>query len=369
MSGGSVTGYLFSDFDFQNDAGQLHTSQTNPGGLPFGATAELSIGAQTVDINIDDDDTLFDDGFQDAPDAAELNQFLRDPIDTTDANGTQVSIAAGSTVEVEFTLIAVPQGGGPSIELLFVSAGPGENMGELSMVVSTAPLTPGVVYNIYYSHDGGGASYSNIVCFARGTLIRTPDGDMPVEALRIGDLVETAENGARPIVWMSQRALLFPARQLQPVRIPAGAMGPACPFRDTYLSPLHCVVLRHPVCELLFDTPTVMSSAQNLVEGGLAEQHGDTRIVEYYHFMLPAHEGVLANGMETESFFPGPVARRGLDAGALTRLCALYPSLGDDNAAAPFPRAHLRIGAHETRVALHYLRDAATERLTRQALA
>src|SRR5437868_13964570 len=46
----------------------------------------------------------------------------------------------------------------------------------------------------------------NPQCFARGTLIRTADGEVPVESLAIGALVMTT-NGALPVKWVGRQAM------------------------------------------------------------------------------------------------------------------------------------------------------------------
>ena len=48
-----------------------------------------------------------------------------------------------------------------------------------------------------------------VVCFAAGTLIRTPGGDVPVETLKVGDLVLTASGGTRPVKWMGHTEFDF----------------------------------------------------------------------------------------------------------------------------------------------------------------
>lgn len=66
-------------------------------------------------------------------------------------------------------------------------------------------------------------------CFLSGTLIATPDGEVPVETLRAGDLVLTRDHGAQPLVWTSHsavsREVLDRAPNLRAIRIEAGALG------------------------------------------------------------------------------------------------------------------------------------------------
>ncbi|WP_299149523.1 Hint domain-containing protein [uncultured Tateyamaria sp.] len=350
-NGGSITGFLFSDFTFVNDNNQLNPGQNGPFSLPGNAQATLAFGAQTIDINVDDDDPEFDDGFQDDPGGTPLNQTLRDDIDTTNAAGDPVTVGAGAVLEIEFTLTAVPVGGGPPIDLLFVAAGPGENQGDLTLVVSTAPLVPGATYNISFANDGGGTPYGQLVCFVRGTLIRTPGGDVPVETLQPGDRVITMDEGAQPIIFTSHRAVLFPGQVDRPITIAPHSFGPDKPYARTQVSPRHCLLHVSSRFRLLFDTAQVFITAQDSVDGTNITRDTTAMAVEYHHIMLSRHAVIWANGMACESYFPGKVARASLDPIARARLVALYPELSDPNAPAPFARARRCVRGYEGQLA------------------
>ena len=357
-NGGSITGYLFSDFSFVNDNNQLIPGQNGPFSLPGNAQGTLAGGAVQIDINVDDDDMEFDDGFQDDPGGTPLNQILRDDINTVDADGDPVFVGAGAVLEVEFTLTAVPQGGGDPIDLLFVAAGPGENQGNLTLGVSTAPLDPGTSYDISFKNDGGGTPYGELVCFARGTLIRTPGGDVPVEDLRVGDRVVTFDHGAQPIVWRSSRAVLFPSGEDAPIEIAAHAFGPDQPYAETYVSPRHCLLRRDPLYRMLFDSAEVLMTARDCVDDDGITLGAANRAVEYHHIMLPLHGLIWANGMLSESFYPGPVSRRCLDPIARAQLVALHPELADPAAPAPYPRARHLVRGYEQRASLTLVEPA-----------
>ncbi|MFK7751146.1 MAG: Hint domain-containing protein [Sedimentitalea sp.] len=304
-NGGSVTGYLFADFSFGNDNDQMTPGQNGPFTLPANAQASLALGAQTIDINVLDDDEEFDDGFQDDPNGTPLNQILRDDIQTTDANGDPVVVLAGAVLEVEFTLTATPIGGGAAVDLLFVAAGPGENQGDLTMVVSNAPLLPGTTYSIAFKNDGGGTPYGELVCFARGTLILTPNGQVPVENLRLGDAVLTLDNGVQPIIWKASRTVLFPGLDDLPVRVKADAFGAGQPFADLCVSPRHHLLQRDAINRLLFDAPEVLIAARECVDGQNIRQDANVALVQFHHFMFASHDLVWANGLPAESFYPG----------------------------------------------------------------
>ncbi len=167
---------------------------------------------------------------------------------------------------------------------------------------------------------------AGVPCFCEGTLIRTPRGDVPVQNLRVGDMVTTLKHGAQPILWRGARkmdaATLAAEPQNRPVRIPEGLLGNYAPL---IVSPQHAMALdeRHG-----FDEP-VLVRAKFLAEapGPVRVAHG-RRDVVYHHILFARHELVLANGCATESFYPGDEALKMYPPIARLQLACLIPRLG-----------------------------------------
>jgi parallel beta-helix repeat protein len=131
-------------------------------------------------------------------------------------------------------------------------------------------------------------------CFAAGTRLATPNGDVAVETLVAGDRVLTVDSDAQPIRWIGHRTVdcrrhPTPDRIL-PVRIKAHAFGRAQPSRDLLLSPDHAVFMEG-----------VLIPVKYLINGHTIRQI-DVATVTYYHVELPAHAAVLAEGLPTESY-------------------------------------------------------------------
>jgi hypothetical protein len=190
------------------------------------------------------------------------------------------------------------------------------------------------------------------VCFCRGTPIRTPSGDVPVEALRIGDLVETLDNGAQRIRWISCTRVVLDGgnADLAPIRLEAEALGGGLPEREIMVSPAHRFVLRGARCELLLATDQALVSARHLVNGGSIRVASGMASVEYWHFMCDSHEIVLAAGCETESFNPGDGAIAGVDLPARAELYRLFPELRSKVARATWKSARPIARGFESRV-------------------
>ncbi len=132
-------------------------------------------------------------------------------------------------------------------------------------------------------------------CFVAGTRISTQRGEVAVEELRVGDMVQVVAGGAaRPIVWLGQRTVAC-ARHPQPdkvwpVRIAAHAFGPGRPSRDLWLSPDHAVFIED-----------VLIPAKHLINGTSIRQVAMDEVT-YYHVELPQHAVVLAEGLPAESY-------------------------------------------------------------------
>lgn len=148
-------------------------------------------------------------------------------------------------------------------------------------------------------HDTALATDTPLPCFAAGTLIATPRGEVAVERLRAGDLVLTLDDGPQPLrrVWHhAVRAADLAARPgLRPVRIAAGALGN---HRTLVVSRQHA---------MLIAPPGVLVRAIHLARhgGGRFRVLNGCRRIDYHHLLFDRHQIVLANGAPAESLLPG----------------------------------------------------------------
>ena len=161
------------------------------------------------------------------------------------------------------------------------------------------------------------------VCFAQGTRIATARGDVPVEALAVGDLVVTTSGALRPITWLGHRTIDCrrhpdPAAVL-PVRIAAHAFGVGRPARDLLVSP------GHAICVDVGGETLIPAGA--LIDGGAVAQV-EVAHVTYWHVELASHDVILAENLACESYLDmgnrsffaetGVVALAGVPDGART---------------------------------------------------
>lgn len=173
-----------------------------------------------------------------------------------------------------------------------------------------------------------------VICFTPGTLIDTPEGRRPVEALRPGDFVQTRDDGPQELLWVGSRrmsgARLYAMPHLCPVRIRSGAYGIGRPEGDLLVSPQHRLLIQGPAARALFNEAEVLVQASDLINGrtvrveqGLAELH-------YIHLMFARHQVLRANGMETESFHPASTALEMIEADQRRGLLSLFPEIAQD---------------------------------------
>lgn len=174
---------------------------------------------------------------------------------------------------------------------------------------------------------------NDIVCFAAGTMILTPQGYRLIEELEIGDLVATKDNGYKPLQWIGSQKLdaitLQANPHLRPIRIRAGALGDNVPSSDLLVSPQHRILVRSKIAQRLFGTNEVLVAAKQLLLVDGIDIAEDKIEVEYFHFLFDDHQVVISNGAETESLYTGPQALKSVGSAALEEIFTLFPQLRD----------------------------------------
>jgi hypothetical protein len=214
--------------------------------------------------------------------------------DTVAFAGTITSFGAGDTIwlpNLPTTLddVTTTATYNPSGHLLTLAVG-----GSESITIDLAGSGLTAANSVLVTPDANGG-IDLVTCFAAGTGIATPRGELPVEDLRAGDLVQVhLGETAQPVVWVGRRHLdcrrHASPRQAWPIRIRAGAFGAGRPYRDLWLSPDHAVYVND-----------VLVPAKRLVNGSTIEQI-EVDAIDYYHVELPRHDVLLANGLAVESF-------------------------------------------------------------------
>ena len=169
----------------------------------------------------------------------------------------------------------------------------------------------------HFTYDNTG-----VVCFGKGTAIRTPRGDVLVEDLRVGDLVTTMDNGPQKIRWINTRS--YDAGQMQkgshlhPVLIKRGTFGAE---RDLLVSQQHGV--------LVGQSGDSFARAKHLADAakGVRIAKGK-KSVTYVHLMFDDHQVIFAENVPSESFYPGPMALDQMSKPHRAAFSKVLPALG-----------------------------------------
>lgn len=155
--------------------------------------------------------------------------------------------------------------------------------------------------NDFDGGDPSGVFGLNVVngavpCFTRGTRVLTSRGPVPIEEIQLGDLLVTKNQGAQPVVWTGARRISGLARRphLRPVILQAQALGNSRPIM---VSPQHAFLLNGRLVRAKH-LAEIWSDEIACVASHLSH-------VDYYHLMTPCHALIRAEGVWTETLYPG----------------------------------------------------------------
>jgi hypothetical protein len=134
-----------------------------------------------------------------------------------------------------------------------------------------------------------------ILCFYPGTMIATPDGEVAVEDLAIGDMVLRQDGSTVPVRWMGRNtvSLLFADKmKALPIRIKKDALAANVPSRDLLVSPQHAMFV-----------DGILAQASALVNGtSIVRETNVPSTFVYHHIELAEHALIMAENAPTESF-------------------------------------------------------------------
>jgi Hint domain len=134
-------------------------------------------------------------------------------------------------------------------------------------------------------------------CFLPGMRIQTPEREVRIEELRIGDKVLTAFGEAKPIKFIGRRELSRKPSQAWkgegPVKISRFAIDGKAPHSDLYVSPAHAIFI-----------DGFLVPANNLANGSniVANAKPEVLSLTYFHIELETHEPILAEGLAVETY-------------------------------------------------------------------
>jgi len=168
-------------------------------------------------------------------------------------------------------------------------SGPGE------LTINSSGSIPGVLPTDYTPSILVNPLADPVVCYAKGTLILTKRGYVPIEKIKAGHKVITQGKivdhvlqpkvKVSPVVWASS----FTSEEA-PICISKNSFGENYPFQDLHVSPDHCMLIHGKTVRAKFlvnDTTIYKTKCDEVV---------------YYHLECEKHSAIVANGVLSESY-------------------------------------------------------------------
>ena len=187
--------------------------------------------------------------------------------------------------------------------------------------------------------------------FARGTLIATPHGDVAVEDLQPGDMVNTSTGEPSKLVWIGSSSFV-PAdagRRMPLMRIMADTFGPGRPNSFLTVGPAARILhtphhLRSEAGEKRMLTPV-----REFLDGVNVIEVVPPTPVRLFHICLERHAAIRAGGIEMETFHPGAKATHNASQSLRDRFLGMFPRISHITDFGPL--AHPRAPEQEAEVA------------------
>ncbi len=216
--------------------------------------------------------------------------------DYAGSSGTSIASLASLAAAVDGHSVLAASAGftGPgTIDLAVTGTATGAISG-VADLLAILRTQAGATVDLHYVYQPNTPANLLAACYAAGTRIRTPRGDIPIEAIRPGAQVLTLSGTPAEVIWTGRRTVA-PARHprpwdVNPVHIAPHAFAPGQPARELVLSPDHAVFVAGrliPVRHLLNGATIVQLPADK---------------VTWHHLELAAHDVILAEGLPGETY-------------------------------------------------------------------
>lgn len=184
---------------------------------------------------------------------------------------------------------------------------------------------------------------------ARGALLSTDRGTVAIEDILPGDKVKTVTNGFQTVKWRGSASIVPNTRGQsqkmgQLIRFSADALGIGRPMPDLMLGPSARLYHRTPGIQQITGHDAAFVPAADFVDGINIIHVTPPTPVQVFQLAFDAHERIVANGVELDSYNPGARHELGLRGDMLDLYLSLFPQVSslDDFGLLMHPRMSLR---------------------------
>jgi hypothetical protein len=166
--------------------------------------------------------------------------------------------------------------------------------------------------------------------FARGTLIKTVLGDIAVEDLQPGDMINTTSGEPSKLVWIGSTSF-SPAdagRRIPLISIMPDSFGQSRPNSVLTVGPGARIL--HTPHHLRSETGSaqMLTPVRALLDGVNVIEVVPPTPVRLFHICLERHAAITAGGIEMETFHPGINAMRKVSHTLQGRFLSMFPRIG-----------------------------------------
>jgi T5SS/PEP-CTERM-associated repeat protein len=217
-----------------------------------------------------------------------------------DANQSADFLAASGTLTLEqpgsFAATVFNFAPGDTIQAIGASSGTFDTATDILTLNTGANLQFSGIYTdpAEWHVSPNGTVTLSPPCFAAGTMIATPGGNVPVERLSAGDRVLTVNGEAREIIWIGTGKVLATRGRRNaatPVIVRKSALADNVPQRDLHVTKGHSLYLDGVLIPVEF-----LVNHRTILWDDRAQE------VTIYHIELLTHDVLLANGAPAESY-------------------------------------------------------------------
>ena len=166
--------------------------------------------------------------------------------------------------------------------------------------------------------------------FARGTLISTPHGDVAVEDLQPGDMINTATGEPAKLIWIGSTSFV-PAdagRRIPLIRIMSDTFGEARPSSFVTLGPAARILHTPHHLRAEAGEQRMLTPARAFLDGVNVIEVVPPTPIRLFHICLDRHAVIRAGGIELESYHPGANATRTVTHSLRDRFLGMFPQIG-----------------------------------------
>ncbi len=166
--------------------------------------------------------------------------------------------------------------------------------------------------------------------FTHGSLILTTQGQIAVEDLQPGDMVQTSTGEPAELVWIGSSSFVpaQPGRRTPLIRIMADTFGEDRPSSFLTVGPGARILQTPPALRALADGRKMLTPAKRFVDGVNVIEVVPPTPVRLFHICLTRHAAINVGGIEMETFHPGAQAPREVNHSLRDRFLSLFPRIG-----------------------------------------